>query len=95
MKALQAKLGEVTGATGIGGAVDSLEAAADLLRGLDLSAVTVRSTPCSPGSTARSARSTRRRCAPRLQAAADAVADLLDLDTLIDPASVVGPRRHL
>ncbi len=88
VKALQAKLGEVTGAAGIGGAVDSLEAAADLLRGLDLSAVTdpldavfARIDGAVGALDPAPLRAT-------LQAAADAVADLLDLDTLIDPASV-------
>lgn len=86
--ALRAKLVAVTGDAGVGGAVDSLEAAADLLRNLDLAPVTdpldavfarietaVGAVDPAPLGAA-------------LNAAADAVADLLELDTLIDPAAV-------
>lgn len=86
--ALQTKVGAVAGDEGIGGAVDSLEDVADLLRDLDLAPVTdplddvfgrietaVDAFDPAPLRVA-------------LDAAAGAVADLLNLDTLIDPAVV-------
>jgi len=86
--AARTKIEEVTGAGGVGGAVDALEAAADLLRSLDLSPLTgpldavfgrletaVGALDPAP-------------LAAVLRAAAAAIADLLDLGALISPADV-------
>ena len=86
--ALQAKVVAVAGAEGIGGAVDSLEEVADLLRNLDLAPVTDPLDGVFARIETAVGAFDPAPLGAVLNAAADAVSDLLDLDALIDPAAV-------
>ncbi|MGH2821179.1 MAG: hypothetical protein ACRDJ5_11055, partial [Actinomycetota bacterium] len=86
--AIHEKLDLLTGAGGVGGVVDSVEAAADLLRNLDLSPLTDPLDALFARLETAVAALNPAPLEAALEAAAEAVTDLLDLSTIIDPSAV-------
>ena len=86
--AIHEKLDLLTGGTGVGGVVDSIEEAADLLRNLDLSPVTDPLDAVFGRLEFAVAAVNPAPLGEALEAAAEAVADLLDLSTIIDAETV-------
>lgn len=86
--AIHAKLDLVTGAGGVGGVVDAIEEAADLLRNLDLSPLTDPLDAIHTRLTTVVAAVDPAPLAAALEAVVEAVTDLLDLSTILDPALV-------
>jgi hypothetical protein len=88
LAAIHQKLDLLTGAGGVGGVVGSIEGAADLLRNLDLSPITDPLDAVFARLETAVAAVNPAPLGVALEAAADAVVDLLDLSTVIDPAAV-------